>query len=427
MSDAIVPAAATTDRSRVRRRALIRTLKVLATVVVLYFVVLAIPGLRKAASELSKVSPGLLVIGLILEMAALFCYSLLTRACLGAVGDHVSVFRLFRIQMSTKALSSLMPGGTAAGSALGYRLLVVSGVPGPDAGFALATAGLGSAVMLNVLLWVGLIISIPLRGVNAVYGYAAIVGVILMALAAFIIFGLMEGQGRAERMVRWIARRLRLDEDRTGAAMRHISSRLEDLASDRQLLKRVMGWALANWLLDAAALWVFLRAFGGSVPLDALIVAFGLANVFAVIPITPGGLGTVEATLIGSLVAFGLPRSIAAVGVVSYRLAQFWFPIVLGGVMYLSLRVGPWSIERRDALRPLRDIVADEDLASESPLGFSERYAMADRTQPTVRPGSDEVPTDASAADTPPDEGDTLDIELEPGVIDGHGDQAGSD
>jgi putative heme transporter len=373
-------------RARARRRALVRTLKVLATVLVLYFVVLSIPGLRRAASELSKVSPPLLALGLVLELLALFCYSLLTKACLGAVGDHMSSWRLFRIQMSTKALSSLMPGGTAAGSALGYRLLVLSGVPGPDAGFALATSGLGSAVMLNVILWVGLIISIPLRGVNAVYGYAALVGVILMAVAAFIIFGLMEGQGRAERALRWGARKVRLDEDRTGEAVRHISSRLEDLAGDRALMKRVMGWALANWLLDAAALWVFLRAFGGSVPIDGLIVAFGLANILAVIPITPGGLGTVEATLIGSLVGFGLPRATAAVGVVSYRLAQFWFPIVLGGVLYLSLRVGPWSIERRDALERMRDIVADEELAHETFLGFSERYPMRDRTQPTPRP-----------------------------------------
>lgn len=395
-------AAVADNRAAVRRRAFVRTIKILATVVVLYFIVLAIPGLRKAASELSKVSPPLLVVGLVLEMLALFCYSLLTKACLGAVGDHMSSWRLFRIQMSTKALSSLMPGGTAAGSALGYRLLVLSGVPGPDAGFALATAGLGSAVMLNLVLWVGLIISLPIRGVNALYGYAALVGVILMAVAAFIIFGLMDGQGRAERFVRWIARRLRLNEERTGEAMRHISSRLEDLASDRALLKRVMGWALANWLLDAAALWVFLRAFGGSVPVDGLIVAFGLANVLAVIPITPGGLGTVEATLIASLVGFGLTRSTASVGVVSYRLAQFWFPIVLGGLLYLSLRVGPWSIERRDALQPLRDIVADEELAHESPLGFSEKYAMRDRTAPVARPLSNEGP----------EEGDSLEVDL---------------
>lgn len=398
---AAVPAASADDRASVRRRALVRTLKVLATVVVLYFIVLAIPGLRKAASELSKVSPPLLVLGLVLEMLALFCYSLLTKACLGAVGDHMSSWRLFRIQMSTKALSSLMPGGTAAGSALGYRLLVLSGVPGPDAGFALATAGLGSAVMLNVLLWVGLIISIPLRGVNALYGYAALVGVILMAVAAFIIFGLMDGQGRAERVVRWVARKLRLNEDRTGEAMQHISARLADLASDRALLKRVMGWALLNWLLDAAALWVFLRAFGGVVPIDGLIVAFGLANVLAVIPITPGGLGTVEATLIASLVGFGLPRSTASVGVVSYRLAQFWFPIVLGGLLYLSLRVGPWSIEKRDALRPLRDIVADDDLANESPLDFAERYPMRDRTAPVERPSLPHV-EDATEGDQDP-------------------------
>ena len=64
--------------------------------------------------------------------------------------------RVFRIQMSTKALSSIVPGGSAAGSALGYRLLTLSGVSGPDAGFALATAGLGSAVVLNLIFWIAL-------------------------------------------------------------------------------------------------------------------------------------------------------------------------------------------------------------------------------------------------------------------------------
>ena len=50
------------------------------------------------------------------------------------------------------------------------------GVKGPDAGFALATAGLGSAVVLNIIFWTGLLVSIPLRGVNPFYGTAAIVG-----------------------------------------------------------------------------------------------------------------------------------------------------------------------------------------------------------------------------------------------------------
>jgi len=351
------------------------TLKALAGVVVVWFFVLPlIPGMRKAATDLSEVNPLLLLAGLALQMLALLCYSLLTRAALGDSGSSISRLRLFRIQLSTKALSSLVPGGSAAGSALGYRLMTLSGVQGADAGFALATAGLGSAVMLNLILWIGLIVSIPVRGVNALYGTAAVAGIIIMGGAAALVFGLMEGAGRAERVLRWFARKFGFSEERAGAAVRQVGGRLEDLASDRQLLVRVAFWAAANWLLDAASLWVFLRAFGPAVDPDALIIAFGLANVFAVIPVTPGGLGVVEGVLIPTLVGFGLTRSEATLGVLSYRFAQYWFPMLLGAVMYASLRFGPWSIKRRERLKGLRELAAETELNRESALDFAARF-----------------------------------------------------
>ena len=356
------------------------TLTLLAFIVVVYLaMVTIIPGAREAAGKLRNVNPGLLGVGLLLEIAALFTYTLLTRAALGEQSHRISRFRLFRIQMSTKALSSIVPGGSAAGSAMGYRLMTMSGVNGPDAGFALATAGLGSAVVLNVIFWIALMVSIPVRGVNPGYATAAVSGIVLMLVASGIIFGLMEGQGRAERVLRWVARRLRMSEDRTAAGVRHIGARLEDLAADRRLLGRVVGWAAANWLLDAAALWVFLRAFGGSVDIDALIVAFGLVNVLAVIPIMPGGLGIIDGGLPIALIGFGLPRSIALLGTATYRLAQFFFPILLGGVLYLSLRLGPWSIKRRERLRRLRDIAADTS-TNERALDFSVRFSQRQTT-----------------------------------------------
>lgn len=351
------------------------TLKLLAlSMVVWFFVLPLIPGMRKAAHELSTVNPALLAAGLGLEVAALFCYSMLTKAALGAGGHGISRWRLFRIQMSTKALSSIVPGGSAAGSALGYRLMTLSGVQGPDAGFALATAGLGSAVVLNVVLWAGLIVSIPIRGVNKFYGTAAIAGIVLMGIAAALVIGLMEGQGRAEKALRWVARKFGLNEDRAGAAVRQVGARLEDLVSDKQLLGRVVLWAAANWVLDAAALWVFLRSFGPSLDADALIIAFGLANMLAVIPITPGGLGIVEGVYIPVLVGFGLTRAHATLGVLTYRVAQFWFPILLGGILYLSLRVGPWSIRRRGELQRLRDLAKESETNRESALDFSARF-----------------------------------------------------
>jgi len=369
------------------RRPWMPAVKVTAFLIVLWFFVLPlIPGFSRAASDLRDVDPMLLLLGLTLEMGALFCYAPLMRVVLGTAGDGLTLGRLYRIQLATRALSNVVPGGSAAGSALGYRLMTVSGVPGPDAGFAVATAGIGSAVVLNMLLWSGLIISVPLRGVNALYGAAALVGILLMAIAGTLVLGIMDGQGRSERVVRWMARKLRLNEDKSARVLRHLATRLGELAADRQMLRSLIMWAGAYWLLDAAALWVFLRAFGGDLSVDGLIVAFGLANVMAAIPITPGGLGIVEWVYIPTLVGFGLTRSEATLGVVSYRIAQFWLPIMLGALAYLSLRVGPFSIDRRGRLEPLQTVVEQQAGRKESLLDFSERFSAKDRTGGHVRP-----------------------------------------
>jgi hypothetical protein len=228
--------------------------------------------------------------------------------------------------------------------------------------------------VLNFILWIGLIASIPLRGVNKGYGIAAVAGIIIMLVAGFLVVGLMEGQGRAERTLRWAARKLRLNEDRAGAAVRQIGGRMEDLITDRAQLGRVLGWAAANWLVDAAALWVFLRAYGASLDPDALIISFGLANIATVVPLTPGGLGIVEGIYIPTLVGFGLTFAQATLGVATYRLAQYFFPTLLGGVLYASLRVGPWSIQRRERLDRFRDLAKASELNPESTLDFGARF-----------------------------------------------------
>lgn len=341
---------------------------------VLWFVVGLLPQFVEAATELRNLNPFLLVLGFALEIVALYFYSLLTRAALGDAAAPLSGMRMFRIQLSTRALTNVVPGGNAAGSALGYRLLTLSGIKGPDAGFALATAGIGSAVVLNLVFWVGLIVSVPRRGVNPIYGSAALMGIIVIGIAAFLVLGIMEGQGRSERVIRWMARRLRMDEDRLATALHRVAERLEELISDRALLKRVVIFALLNWLIDAAALWVFLRAFGGSLDIDALIVAFGLANLLAAVPITPGGLGYVDLTYVAVLVGFGLTKNTATLGVAAYRFAQFFFPIFLGAVAYASLRIGPWKIEKRDRLVRLRDLASSGSTSQESTIDFAMRF-----------------------------------------------------
>ena len=364
--------------------------------VVNHLVIPQLGGARRALSLMSDVQPLLLVVALGLQFAALVAYAQMTRAALPRE-PRLALATVVRVQLATKAVSNLVPGGSAAGGTLGFRLLTEAGVAPSHAGFAIASAGLGSALVLNVILWVALAISIPLTGFSPAYWTAAIVALVLLAVVALLILLMSRGRESADRFVRAAARRVPLVDPETASRFVHqIAARLVDLRRNPAVVRRALFWAAVNWLLDAASLWVFLAAFGADgITVVELLVAFGLANVLAAIPLTPGGLGVVEAVLTSTLVGFGLDRATAAIGVVTYRLASFWLPIPLGAGAYATLRYGPRSLRRlrvRDELRA----IAEEAEAGDRHVWDIE---ATDAVFPTPAP-------DASTRPPPPPDGE---------------------
>ena len=324
--------------------------------IVEYLVVPQLAGPRKVIHVITQVNPLLLLAGVALEAASLVAYAELTRSVLPS--EHkLGLFTVMRIQVTTLSVSHCAPGGSATGSALGYRLFTQAGVAGSDVGFALAMQGIGSAVVLNVILWVALIVSIPVWGFSAVYLIAAAVGALLLGASAFLLFLFTRGEDRVGSAMERAAARLPFVD---GPALRRsfvqVAHRLQEFGHQRRLMIRAGLWATANWLLDAASLMVFVGAFGRWVNPDGLLVAYGLANVLAVIPFTPGGLGVIEITLTTVLVGFGAPRSVITLGVLGYRLVNFWAPIPVGGLAYLSLQVDPGGPkeERKSRMRSIR-------------------------------------------------------------------------
>jgi uncharacterized protein (TIRG00374 family) len=357
-------------------RAIRRTVGVLLFFLVFEYLVLPqIAGVRGSLSLLAHVHVGFVVGGALLEAAAILAYARLTRDVLPR-STRPDLWTVLRIDLATLSVSHLVPGGAAAGSTLAYRLLGQAGLQGGDTAFALATQGVGSAVVLNVLLWVGLVISIPLRGFSPLYGTAAVAGVLVIGGFGVLVLLLMTGETRAAGVVGAVARHAPfLDEDAAPRFVHRLAARLRALIADRGLLYSAIGWAAANWLLDAASLWVFVWAYGSRVDIDGLIVSYGLANVLAAIPLTPGGLGVVEAVLTSSLVGFGTPRGAAILGVISWRLVNFWLPIPVGGLAYLSLRgrTGPPRQERREELVRL---VQESALTADRPKEWLERHGL---------------------------------------------------
>jgi lysylphosphatidylglycerol synthase-like protein len=80
-------------------------------------------------------------------------------------------------------------------------------------------------------------------------------------------------------------------------------------------------------------------AFGRLANPVELFAAYGIANVAGALPITPAGLGVVDSIAPLLLVSFGVTRNVATLGVLAWRLVNFWLPIPAGALAYASLKV----------------------------------------------------------------------------------------
>jgi uncharacterized protein (TIRG00374 family) len=311
--------------------------------VVEYLVVPELVGASKDLYLLGRVSAAWLAVGVGLEGLSLFCYAILTRVLL-PLGPKPGLSRLFRIDLSAAAVAHVIPAGTLGTAALGYRLFTAEGISGNDATVMMAAKGIGSTVVLNVLLWISLVVSIPLAGFQPIYGSVAIIGTVVLVGVAALAFGVTRGVGLASRVLRAVAGKIPgLSGDRVERAVREASDTFAMLARDKRVMAWSLLWASLNWLLDAASLWCFVAAFGRLVNPVELFAAYGIANVAGAIPLTPGGLGVVDSAAPLLLVGFGVTRSVATLGVIGWRLVNFWLPIPAGAAAYVSLRVNTRS------------------------------------------------------------------------------------
>ena len=96
--------------------------------------------------------------------------------------------------------------------------------------------------------------------------------------------------------------------------------------------------AVGNWLLDYLVLVAALLAIGSEPKLSLVLLAYAVSAVLAMIPITPGGLGFVEAGLTATLTLAGVPSQEALLSTLAYRLFSYWLPLPAGLGAYIVFR-----------------------------------------------------------------------------------------
>ena len=124
------------------------------------------------------------------------------------------------------------------------------------------------------------------------------------------------------------------------------------------------GGAIGFWAANIAILWASFHAFDIHIPLGVVVQGFFLGMLANLIPFAPGGVGAVDAGMIGAFVLFGLPSAEVFAAVLTYRVIAFWLPIPPGVVAFFQLRktVSRWEQEGRE--RPERINLGEPETAA---------------------------------------------------------------
>ena len=111
-----------------------------------------------------------------------------------------------------------------------------------------------------------------------------------------------------------------------------------------------LGGAVGFWGANIGILWASFEAFGGDVPFAVLVQGFFVGMAANLIPSPAGGVGSVDAGMIGAFVLFDVPSAVVFPAVLSYRIIAFWLPIPPGIVAFFQLRktVARWEHERSE-------------------------------------------------------------------------------
>jgi uncharacterized membrane protein YbhN (UPF0104 family) len=311
------PAPAPLERHDLRRR----LLTVLVLAICVGTVLLAVPDLRPVVREIADMNPALVAVAVALELASCLSFVVIFRLFFSSVPSAVAR----EMAWSQMGSGALLPGGGVGSLAAGGWLLHLAGMSTrqilrrSSGLFFLTSAinvialGVGSLVLL---LGIGGGPHDMLRaGVPAAVAVAAIIVVLGLA-----------------KVTRRVSRR------RPGAAW------LDDIgagipAARHALLRpswRLVG-AIGYLLFDIAVLWTTLAAVGQVPPVAALVVAYLAGYLVNVLPI-PGGIGVLDAGLVGALALYGLPLSRAAAAVLVYHAVAFWIPTLGGMLAYARLR-----------------------------------------------------------------------------------------
>jgi uncharacterized protein (TIRG00374 family) len=346
---------------------------VLLLVGAIYVLLPKLVGIQGALAKLDDATPIWIVVAVAFAVLMFFSYVALFRGVVGERVLHLEWSESYQITMAGLAATRLFSAGGAGGIVLTYWALRKAGMPRRQTAcrmvaflVLLYAVYMVALVVFGVLLRTGVLNGdspVGLTIVPAAIAGAVIVVFLLIALIPEDFERRLAGFSEGYRFRRW-AQRLASAPATLASGTRTAIAFVRDPSRGGMALAGAVGF----WAANIGILWASFHAYGIHVPLGVVVQGFFVGMVANLFPFAPGGVGAVDAGLIGTFVLFDLPSSTVFAAVLTYRLIAFWLPIPPGIVAFLQLRrtVAHWEEQRARA--PVDDTITESLPGAGTPI-----------------------------------------------------------
>ncbi len=289
--------------------------------------------------RLREIEPGWFVVMAAFESASVFCGCALQRLAFRTK----RWFPVVSGYLAGGACERVVPGGGAAGVSVEYGMLVRAGMAPARVTSGLAASSLLSFTALLVLP----VIALPFVLLGSTAVSEKLVDALWVGVGLFVVLSAVSAALLgSERLLRALARALQRLRNWVLRRRPPSSELPERVLGERDAILEALGdrwwqavlFTVGLWLLDLFTLMAALAAVGSRPSIIPVMIAYCVAQMLAQIPLTPGGLGFVEAGLTATLVLAGVSASEAALATLAYRVFSYWLPLPAGLVAALAFR-----------------------------------------------------------------------------------------
>jgi putative heme transporter len=333
-------------QAKKKRPVLVNVLKAVAVLGLLVVAVLTLrgrlPGVGAVIDAIAQASAVWLVVAVLAEAASVAMFARQQRRLLTAFGVRMPRHRSLALAYTRSAIAISLPAGSALSAAYSFRQFRTEGASRTTAVTVMVLSGLLSVGALVLLYLGGLVAAAAVRIGSVWNSQSSSTRVsLILGFSLILLVGLFAWQSKWHIQPQF-RRSSRPIADRWPRLGKLVSPVPRAITSLREVGGR--HWTLAlsasigNWLMELLCLYASARAFHLPVSLAEIGAVYLTIQIVRQVPLTPGGIGVIEVSLLAGLLSSGATNADAAGTVLVYRLISCWLLIPVGFACWLVLR-----------------------------------------------------------------------------------------